>query len=368
LSDETSFVVVTTTINVPELLRAYAEDASAHRRRVERFIVVGDRKTPPATAAFCRSLAAESGFAIEYADVEEQERYLSRWPAFAEFLPWNCIQRRNVGLLLAWDGGADVVVTIDDDNFLEQEDYLGAHAHLGRELELEAVESSTGWWNVCAMLEEARGVPFYHRGHPLSQRWRDETWTVSTLSARAVVNAGLWLEDPDVDAIARLYLPVNATGPSEHYRPRLALAPGTWAPFNSQNTALLRELLPAYLLFPKIGRYDDIWASYVVRRIADERGDVVTYGAPLVRQERNPHDYFKDFDAERLGLETNDVFLAALHACAMPQGSYAAAFAAIAEQFPAEVARTARAAGREPGLFADVAEGMRLWAGIFSGR
>ena len=43
---------------------------------------------------------------------------------------------------------------------------------------------------------------------------------------------------------------------------------GTWSPFNSQNTALSAKIIPAYPLSPKVGRYDDIWASYVIYRIA----------------------------------------------------------------------------------------------------
>ena len=38
------------------------------------------------------------------------------------------------------------------------------------------------------------------------------------------------------------------------------MANGTWCPFNSQNTALHRNLIPAYVLSPLIGRMDDIWA------------------------------------------------------------------------------------------------------------
>jgi hypothetical protein len=41
------------------------------------------------------------------------------------------------------------------------------------------------------------------------------------------------------------------------------MANGTWCPFNSQNTAFHRDLIPAYVLSPLIGRMDDIWARHV---------------------------------------------------------------------------------------------------------
>jgi len=44
------------------------------------------------------------------------------------------------------------------------------------------------------------------------------------------------------------------------------MANGTWCPFNSQNTALHRDLIPAYVLSPLIGRMDDIWARCVPPR------------------------------------------------------------------------------------------------------
>jgi hypothetical protein len=52
----------------------------------------------------------------------------------------------------------------------------------------------------------------------------------------------MWLGDPDIDAMARLCLMLNATAytRSDSY----ALAPDTWSPFNSQNTAVRREVRP----------------------------------------------------------------------------------------------------------------------------
>src|SRR5712691_3586297 len=326
------FTLVTTTIAVPTLLADYARDALEHGRRLEQIVVAGDRKSPPESYDFCARLAAETGVPCRFLGVPEQERFLERWPELARFLPWNSIQRRNVALLWAWEGDADVVVTIDDDNFLAAPDYFGGHAHLGREVELETVSATGGWWNVCELLEEERGLPFYHRGFPLSERWRGGPAERERRRARPVVNGGLWLGDPDVDALTRLDLAPAAT---RSLAPEpVALAAGTWSPFNSQNTALLREVLPAYFLFPFVGRYDDVWASYVVRRIADELGDVVTYGPPLVRQDRNAHDLWRDLDDERFGMTHTDAFLEGLRACEVTAGDYASAYAQIAEQLP----------------------------------
>lgn len=364
----TSFAIVTTTINIPTLLTAYAQDARRFSRDLKGIIVVGDKKTPSDTEAFSGELQKRFQISCAYVSAAEQEKYLSKFTEFKDFLPWNCIQRRNVGMLIAYRSGADIVVTIDDDNFVAQPDYLAGHSHLGKYLEHTVIRSQTGWWNVCEMLETDNNMRFYHRGHPLSQRWlADECFSTTTQAhGRAVVNAGLWLDDPDVDAITRLCSPVRAIGVRDRFPRHIACDIGTWAPFNSQNTALLRELIPAYLLFPYVGRYDDIWASYVIRHIADHKGDYVTYGAPLVRQKRNPHNYFKDFDAERMGLEYNDIFLEALRACHIGEGSYVKAYRDIAAQFPNSIKEACRIKNLDSGVFDKVCDGFRLWSQLFA--
>lgn len=52
-----------------------------------------------------------------------------------------------------------------------------------------------------------------------------------------------------------------------------------------------------------VGRYDDIWPSYVVEAIANHLGQLISFGPPVVYQERNPHNYFVDFDNERMGMQ-----------------------------------------------------------------
>jgi len=124
----------------------------------------------------------------------------------------------------------------------------------------------------------------------------------------------------------------------------------------------VREAIGGYFLFPFIGRYDDIWASYVLRRISDHLYDVVTYGAPLVRQKRNEHNYFKDFDAERFGLEYTELFLEALESCRVTGKTYKEGFAEIAMQFQDSINKACERKGADPELFARVIEGFRVWS------
>ena len=361
-SGEPTCAIVTTTINIPKLLRDYAADAVECKRPLQRFVVAGDRKSPPGTADFCAKLADDFGIECTYLGVEEQIRYLRDFPALGEFLPWNSLSRRNVAILEAYRGGSDIIITIDDDNLLSQPDYLGFHSHVGTTTEIDAMSAASGWWDPCGMLVEARGVPFYHRGFPLSKRWpAKDAVKSSRVTARTVANGGLWLGDPDIDAVARLCFPINATGPGPSFKERLACAVGTWCPFNSQNTALMREAVPGYFLCPFIGRYDDIWASYVIRHISDHLGDVVSYGSPLVKQERNEHNLFNDFDLERFGLEQNDTFLEALRSTSLSGRTYREAFAEIGQQFEERIARVCETRKVDRSLFANVVKGFSVW-------
>lgn len=112
----------------------------------------------------------------------------------------------------------------------------------------------------------------------MCERWRQDPpfYKSSKTSRKVVVNAGLWLDDPDVDAITRLCNDISAV---EYTREEsFSMAKGTWCPFNSQNTALSREMIPAYCLSPRVGRYDDIWASYVCLTIMDKFDHACVFG------------------------------------------------------------------------------------------
>jgi len=204
-----------------------------------------------------------------------------------------------------------VIVTVDDDNFMTDADFIGHHLAVGTEVEVPVVDHPSGWFNVCQRLTCDPPRRFYHRGYPKTQQdWDATGHRVETRKVRAVATAGLWLETPDVDATTHLDEPIRVVamepiGGSE----ACALAPGTWCPVSSQNAAFDASLLPAMYLPVmldrvrgyRIGRMDDIWMSYFLRAIADPRGESFLHGPPMVVQKRNPHNYLADLSQELAG-------------------------------------------------------------------
>ena len=300
--------IVTTTIRVPLVLENYVENLkrNGHGPDEVGFIVVGDLKSPVETEAFLSRLADESGFSIDWWGAARQKAWLKDHPELDRLLPWNSVQRRNLAYLQAALQGAETIITIDDDNWTTDDDYLGGHAVVGTERELPTLGSSSGWFNSASLLTTEPVRPLYHRGFPTSLRGKSETVPAGTDRGRVVVNAGFWLDVPDADAMCHVDAPCAVTGYVPGFDGFTAVARGTNMVFNSQNTSFHRDLLPAMFLMPmggrcgtlEVGRYDDIWMGIFVKVIADHLGDFVTVGRPLVKQLRNDHDLIGDMLVE----------------------------------------------------------------------
>lgn len=335
--DRRNVALVTTTIHVPHCLDNYLENAERHGHADRTsVIVVGDRKTPPAIGAYLAELGRRHPAPITYLDVEAQGPFLRRWPGLDQALRYDCIQRRNIGYLRAALDGADVIVSIDDDNFVTDEDYVGHHLCVGRDLRIPVVHHPSGWWNVCQRLVSDPPRRFYHRGYPKSrQDWSSGGAEVEVRDVRPVVNAGLWLKNPDIDATTNIEEPIDVVALEPIAGDRAcALAPGTWCPFNSQNTAFDVAVLPAMYLVVmldtlrgyRVGRLDDIWMSYFVRAIADQLGDSVVYGAPLVVQDRNPHNFLHDLSQELGGYLLTEALVEYLRGFRTSESDYHGAY------------------------------------------
>ena len=121
------------------------------------------------------------------------------------------------------------------------------------------------------------------------------------------INAGLWLEDPDVDAITRLSLSPRCQSFKGH---SVVLSQDTWSPINTQNTALTREAAQAYYYVRmghpiqniKIDRYGDILSGYFVQKCAKHLGHAIRFGTPICDHKRTPHDLMQDIYQELAGM------------------------------------------------------------------
>lgn len=311
-NDERRVALVTTTIHVPRFLADVLENADRYGHGDNlSVIVVGDRKTPEEVGRFLTELDGQFAAQITYLDIAAQKELLRRWPSLDLFLRFDCIQRRNIAFLQAAIDRAEVVITVDDDNFVTDDDFIGHHLLVGQTAELPVVRHSSGWWNVCERLVAEPNRRFFHRGFPKSlQDWNAAKFEVERSEVRIIANGGLWLGAPDVDATAHIEEPINVVGmnPIDGHR-TCALAPGTWCPLNTQNTAFDVSVLPAlylpvmhdWLRGYRVTRMDDIWMSYFLRAIADGKNELIAYGAPLVLQERNPHSMLSDLSREMGG-------------------------------------------------------------------
>jgi hypothetical protein len=321
--------IVTTTVRVPTFLTAYHENAKYFGHEVD-FVVAGDLKSDNLkTQEFCDTIPN-----CEFLSPAKQRFYIKDSPL--ETLPWNSPGRRNVALLWAYNHGADVIITLDDDNLATAADAVGEHtASIGNIFPRGMARSKQkGWFNVCGMLQERHNVEFYHRGYPPAQRWNDDFINLvysGVTGQHAVVNAGLWTGDPDTDAITRLERPLISDGFRSKDLTKVVLAPGTWSPFNCQNTALAREIIPAYFLNPMIGRHDDIFASFIINRLAEHFGHVISFGTPLAFHDRSPHDLWKDLEAEQRGMQLTDGFVAALRDMKLTAKTYHEGFGQVME-------------------------------------
>lgn len=357
--------IVTTTINVPVVLEAYVKDVIKHKHDCF-FVVIGDRKTPTEAKKYCLDLSVKTGMEIIFMDVDDQIKYLKDFPELDEHVQWNCIQRRNIGILHAYEKGADIIITIDDDNFFLTKDFVGHH-FVGNAKVIDVISSNLGWINVCKFLDEEHGREFHHRGHALEVRHKDEKHKIKSKKVKIVVNAGFWLGDPDVDALTRIHYvakPINSVAFNRDSN--FALEKGTWSTFNSQNTSLAREVIPAYFLSPKVGRYDDIWGAYVLKRITDHLDHAISFGHPVVNQERNVHNYWKDLEKESDGMMLTHRFVEALKSIKLTKKTYAKCYREISDKLSKAFAKAGKPLTPEHQIYIDnYIAGMKVWIKTF---
>ena len=241
-------------------------------------IVVGDLKTP-------KNYKLKNGIFLNKREQNLIDKKLS------DLIGWNCIERRNFGILLAKKHNADIIALVDDDN-IPYKDW-GKNLLVGKKKFINTYEVKTPVFDPISVTKYKN---LWHRGFPLNLLDQRNAKLVGKKKIMIDVQADFWDGDPDIDAITRVI-----------FKPKCKFEKKIFpfhskkiSPFNSQNTFLSSNLLKDYFLFPDQGRMHDIWASYFLQY---RRKINVIYNKSSVIQKRNIHTAAKDLSDELIGLK-----------------------------------------------------------------
>ena len=238
-------------------------------------IVVGDLKTP-------KNYKLKNGIFLNKREQNLIDKKLS------DLIGWNCIERRNLGILLAKKYNADIIALVDDDNIPYKN--WGKNLLVGKKKFINTYEVKTPVFDPISVTKYKN---LWHRGFPLNLLDQRNAKLVGKKKIMIDVQADFWDGDPDIDAICRLSkMPVCGF---EQFEP---FGSNQIAPFNSQNTFLHRDVIPYYSVLPHAGRMDDIWGAYIVQKYFP--GSVV-YNKATVYQDRNEQDLVTNLENEVIG-------------------------------------------------------------------
>lgn len=289
--------VVVTSISAPNA--ALRDLAAGCLERGYKFTVIGDVPSP-------------ADFSLEGCDFYSLARQAQTGFRSADLLPTRHYTRKNLGYLLAIQQRSSMILETDDDNYPRPEFWLPRQRiHHGPVLE------NNGWTNVYGYFSDLNIWP---RGLPLDavQQKLPDYSTLPSADIDCPIQQGLADENPDVDAIYRLILPLPVSFRQDR---RVHLGQGAWCPFNSQNTAWYPDAypllyLPSFCTF----RMTDIWRSFVAQRIAWANNWHIRFHEANVYQLRNDHSLMRDFADEVPGYLHNRKIAETLDALTLPPG------------------------------------------------
>ena len=278
----------------PESLASFLDAWEPHRFW-DSLIVVRDDPSPvdvPDASVYC------------YRDIE-REMGNNHW-----VISYRDSAIRSFGFLKAWELGADLIVTLDDDCYpVEgQGDFAAGHR--------STLDAMPRWASGVPGLVP-RGLPYRNRG----------------TTPRVMISQGLWRGVPDLDAPRSLVagLPDDYTPPEG----RWIMPAGQYQPICGMNLAFKREATPL-LYFPKMGhdspyrRFDDIWMGVLSRKLCDHLGWQIGAGRPWVHH-RRASDVMTNLVKEAPGIARNETFWCDIEAVRLTEREPARAVAELGQ-------------------------------------
>ena len=149
-------------------------------------VIVGDKKTK-------KNYKLKNGVYLSPKKQEKIDKKLS------DLIGWNCIQRRNFGILYAWKNGADIVAVVDDDNI--------PYKNWGKNLLINN-KTKVNFYKTNALafdpISATNHKNLWHRGFPIQILDRRNNVKKQQKIIKPDIQADFWNGDPDIDAICRM--------------------------------------------------------------------------------------------------------------------------------------------------------------------
>ena len=240
---------------------------------------------------------------------------------------------RSYGYFKAWEAGADVIITLDDDCYPLRAGFVSEHLSAVTGDGADDAWASTGEGLV------PRGMPYFNR----SRKWP------------CMLNHGLWSNVPDYDAATQMvssrldlkFEPVEQTVPAGRYFPMCGM-----------NVAFRRELAPAmyFMLMGRDYEYDrfgDIWAGIMAKKVCDHLGFAVKSGKPII-EHRRASNVWANLRKEVPGLPVNEELWEKVDAVKLNQGT--------AKECYREIAQSLEMSGE---YWSKLKPAMTIWAELF---
>ena len=222
---------------------------------------------------------------------EQLEKFYVAWglydSGFPDFLHLQqdkdrsgCAVTKNRGIQTAIEGGAEVIIVLDDDCFPNEEtptlDTL-VRKHL------EALEPQQVEMFEIVTDPPSRGTPYFNR----------------TIEMPVAASMGFWTDVGDYDAPGQLVH--GARKPMEFKRKAIH---GKYFPLCGMNLAFRSEWWP-WCQFIDVPRFDDIWQGFLWQKKSYAEGYCFNLNGPTVRHSRQS-DVFANLRDEAISMERNE--------------------------------------------------------------
>jgi hypothetical protein len=243
-------------------------------------IIVGDLKTKDE-----EYIILESQGKVVYLSVEKQKEM---FPRLSELLPYNHYCRKNIGHAFAITSGYDVIADTDDDNI--------PCSTWGDYTQYDTTKCITNPKKV-NIFSYYTNEKIWPRGFDIKEITKEQNIETEENNTEVFVWQGLVNGDPDVDAIYRLTQDKRIFFEEKK---QIVLDKNVFTQSNTQNTLWVDKkvhiatYIPATVTF----RFCDILRGYVAQKIIWNNGGRMGYNHATVYQERNAHDYMRDFQSE----------------------------------------------------------------------